>query len=349
MKKKKKQLYISTAIFLLLAVTGIYIANKEGYFSGKTSTLNNPLTDFAIEDTASITKFVISEPNGQKVVLTRENSGNWKVNNKFKARIDAVLLILKVNKTMRVSSKVSDKSRDNVIRKIAAYYKKVEFYNKDGLVKTWYVGPSSPGREGNYMLLETPEQGRSSEPFIVELRGFHGDIDVRFFTKEEDWKWSGIFNYRVEQIKEISVTNFETPDESFTIQRSGKYTFSLLDKNKTAVKDFDSLKLRGYIHHYRKIHYEGPAKMLNYHSIDSLSKAQPYYSISVTDMNQVKRSIKLYHMPNRAQVTDPEGNPLPWNPSRAYGILDNGEAVVVQFETFDKLTVPIQSFAPSAP
>ena len=53
-------------------------------------------TDFAIADTSAVDKIFIADMDGQSVTLTRPAKGSlWDVNGRFKAREDAVDLLLK--------------------------------------------------------------------------------------------------------------------------------------------------------------------------------------------------------------------------------------------------------------
>ena len=84
--------------------------------------------------------------------------------------------------------------------------------------------------------------------------------------------------------------------------------------------------------------------MLKFNQIDSLKKSKALFKLSVSTFKGEKQSILIYHMANSGKAVDLEGKLLPFNPERAYGILPNGETVVIQFYVFDKLLRPISSF-----
>ncbi len=62
-----------------------------------------PLANFEITDTLAITKFVIQDSDNNRAVLERDpNNKYWDLNQTYKAREDAVNLILKTVNRIRV-------------------------------------------------------------------------------------------------------------------------------------------------------------------------------------------------------------------------------------------------------
>ncbi|HYG51577.1 MAG TPA: hypothetical protein VD905_11780, partial [Flavobacteriales bacterium] len=204
-------------------------------------------------------------------------------------------------------------------------------------------------RSGTYMLLETPGHGKSSEPYIMELTSFHGQLDTRFYTEENEWKYSGIFYSDPKNLLEVKVEAGETPEEGFTLNAVAGGKLELRDYKGNKVNGFDTLTARAYMYAYKKIHFETPAKLLSYAQIDSLRKLKPWFRVSIKDAKTGPKSVDLYHMPNRGGAVDLEGKPLPWNPERAYGLISNGDVVVVQLGVFDKVLRPISAFVRKVP
>lgn len=343
MNANKRRLYFSLFTLTALIVVAYLTAKRAGMFDEKVSTNDSPFSEFAIKDTAMVDQFVITKSTGEKATLSKGKNGFWMINNKARAKPESISLILKTFKNISVKSRVGAAARENVIKNIAGYHRKVEIYSNGEIVKTWYVGNPTADRQGTYMLLETPEDGRSKEPYIMELAAFHGQLDVRFFTEEEDWKYTAVFTYKPDEIKEIKLESFETPDQSFTITNTGK-ALGLLDKNGAKVANYDTLTVRSYLYNFKKIHYEHSARMLTYQKLDSLKKSTPFVHLTVTNSRNEKELIKIYRMPNFAKIEDLEGTVLKYNPERAYALLPNGDMVVVQYYVFDKILRPLSSF-----
>ncbi|MFI5205135.1 MAG: hypothetical protein ACHQF2_11620 [Flavobacteriales bacterium] len=341
---KKRKNIISVIVLLFLGVVAFFIARNEGYFSGGYSTLNKGLSDFSIKDTAAIDRMIITIYDGKKAELQRKSTGVWEINNKYIARKDCIDNLLEMAFGINVRSTVGEKARDNVIKRIAVYYKKIEFFVHGDLHKTYYVGTSALDNIGTYMVLETPEEGRSAEPYIMEIPGFSGVLDARVFTDVNEWKFTGIFNYDYHVITSIKVTNHDNLPESFVLNVTKQNQIRLFDINGKPSQAFDTIGAQGYLMNYQKIHYENKARMLTGFQVDSMLMQTPYFTIEVTDNKNAKNKVRIYHMPSQSGENDLEGNPLKWNPERAYAILSAGEAVVVQFHVFDKLLRSLQSF-----
>ena len=81
--------------YLLLALTvtlGVvwYVQTPEG------SLAEIEGTDFRVDDTSRVDKIFIADMDGKSVTLTRPAQGSlWDLNGRFKAREDAVTLLLK--------------------------------------------------------------------------------------------------------------------------------------------------------------------------------------------------------------------------------------------------------------
>jgi len=84
---KKNVIYL--VILALLAFAVIYLFK----FKGDRSSIASQLKDFAIADTAAISRVVITDKQGKILVLKKEKSG-WFVNDTIPARKDIVQVLL---------------------------------------------------------------------------------------------------------------------------------------------------------------------------------------------------------------------------------------------------------------
>lgn len=341
---KNRRLYFSLFILLALVVVAYFTAKKNGWFDSKAAAA--PQSDFAIEDTLSIDKFIITKSNNEKAVLTREADGTWKINGKYRAKPESVSMLMVTFRKVEVRSRVGAAARNNIVKNMASYNRKVEIFQNGKWTKTWYVGNPTSGRLGTYMLLETPETGKSSEPFIMSLAGFHGQLDIRFFTKEEDWRYTGIHTIMPEKLKSVKVVNRDRPEDGFTLNVLPNRKLQLLDHNGGKISTFDTITARAYTYLFKKVHYEHLARQLKFDQIDSLRKEKPYYILEVTTTDNHTHKMPIYQMFNRGgeDDVDLEGKPLKFNPEKAYALLPEGDAVVIQYYVFDKLLRPVSSF-----
>jgi hypothetical protein len=161
---------LSILIMCVLAFTTVFLVTKY-----QNSTLKEELSDFAVEDTASIDKIFLSDKDGYKLLLERKTVSAWKVNNSFEARPDAIKILLETIHQIRVKAPVGRASFNNVIKKLAVKSTKVEIYQKGKIVKTYYVGGTTEDFLGNYMMIEN-----SAAPFIIHIPGFEGYLYLSY-------------------------------------------------------------------------------------------------------------------------------------------------------------------------
>ena len=82
------------AILIIVSLT-LFFLNKND------TTFSEELSDFAVEDTASIQKVFFADKHGNSVTVSR-NSGKWLVDNKFEVRPEAIEYLLKTIKDIEV-------------------------------------------------------------------------------------------------------------------------------------------------------------------------------------------------------------------------------------------------------
>ena len=120
----KKQLFYLTLIILMAALIWFLSNDKKSTISVE----NN----FAICDTASVSKIFIADRNGTTITLNR-NQKNWVVNNKYRVRKDAIKTILTTINQIRIQRPVSRKAFDNVIKNLATTGIKIEMLDKQNI------------------------------------------------------------------------------------------------------------------------------------------------------------------------------------------------------------------------
>jgi len=336
--KKNKLIYLLLLVLVVFAAY-YYFTNKKSTLEDKEGTLSN----FAIEDTASIDKIFMVDAKGNQVTLSKIDS-KWKVNDKFDARPDNVRLLMKTFFRIAVKMPVPKSAFDVVVKNIATGATKVEIYQGEKKPsKTYYVGGPTLNHQGTYMLLE--EDGvKSTWPYITHIPGFFGYLSTRFFTNAQQWRDAVVFKYQPQEIKKIKMEFFNTPEESFIIEND-KGVVKLLDaQSNELIQGYNEQQLQNYMERYQKIYYEMIDEESTQEKKDSILSTQPHIGISVYDVNGDSNVIKLYHVPNFKGMLDLEGNESTHDLDRMYGYLNNNLFLYVQFATFDQITLPRSHF-----
>ena len=131
---------------LIIASLTLFFLNKND------TTFSEELSDFAVEDTASIQKVFFADKHGNSVTVSR-NNGKWLVDNKFEVH-EAIEYLLKTIKDIEVKHPVSNSLHDKIIKNLASSAVKVEIFtdNLDTAHKTYYVGGEAKDLIGSFML-----------------------------------------------------------------------------------------------------------------------------------------------------------------------------------------------------
>jgi hypothetical protein len=339
-------------LLIILVVLGA--AAVLVYFRSHTSTIaDEPLTDFAIEDTAKVNKVVITDHLGKVAVLERiPGERLWRLNGKLPAREDAVNLMLKTFNRIRIRGNVSDSSRDNMLKLLASSSKRVEIYTggKEP-AKIWYVGIPTPDHTGTIMLLEIPGIGRSEEPYIVHMEGFTGFLSTRFFTNEMEWRYTGIFEYPHLEVSKVRMINHMIPADSWEVRFNGGNNLELWSCNglgaheKKAIQ-FDTTAVKEQLLLFKKVHVESFNTQLSEQQTDSLQLAQAAYTLEVTDNQGKSTTIDLHLKPSKKAMEDDYGNIIPFDLDYFWAKTQDGEIAMAQSFNFSPLLNPIAKFRP---
>ena len=331
----KKNL-IGLVILIILGTLAFVVFKERG-----TGTIKPDLHDFAVKDTSQVTKIFLADKMGQQVLLERESNYNWIVNGGYGARKDAIDLLLKTISRVEMKAPVANTAHDNIVTLLAGKSIKVEIYEGDDKVKTYYVGDATKDNMGTYMLIEG-----SRTPFICHLPGFTGYLSSRYMSRALEWRNSVIFNNRLPEIREITVDMHQDPERSFKITHNEKREVELfkLYPQETRVPNMDTVYVKRYMLNYRKVNFEG-IQPYDEARVDSIVKSEAYFTITLTDAKGTTKTVKSYQIPANPDAFDIDGSPLVWDVDRMHGILngDNSEVALIQYFTFDRLTVPLES------
>jgi hypothetical protein len=304
---------IAFVVVLILTFLALWL-----HFNKKSSTLKQELRDFAVEDTASITKIFLADKNGNQVLLEKLTPGHWRANDKFDARIDAIDNLLLTIKQVDVKEPVGKKAMENVIRQMATNSIKVEIYQgSDKPSKVYYVGHATQDNMGTFMLMEN-----SSVPFIMHIKGFFGYLNTRYFAEAEKWRTSELFSYKLEQLRKVEVSYPSNKDKCYTIDEINTGNPILKVNNQVinqAQKDF----LLEYLSLYQRVNFEEFANEVKKSVRDSITANGPLFTITATEITGKTNTIKAYRKPSKAGNTDMNGEAVNYDLDRMNAYINN--------------------------
>jgi hypothetical protein len=311
----KKQLFYLTLIILVGIV--IWYLNPD-----KKSTITDD-NNFAVSDTASVSKIFIADRSGVTITLDRVENG-WIVNNKYEVRKDAITTILNTIQQIRIQRPVPKNAFETVVKNLATTGVKVEIYSDNETpIKTYTIGNSTANHLGTYMLLADAET-----PFIVHIPSFNGFLSPRYGIQgqklsEKDWRATTVFKLNSTEINTISVTNIQKPAQSFTLNTQPMTLFNH-EGDKVSLEQEKVLQLLNSF------------KLLNCESYkdekEKIAFATPLHELIVnTD------TLRTYAIGGLIEKNKEDN----FNVKRMYATLNHGELMLIQDYVFNKVLITI--------
>lgn len=312
----KKYVFYIAIIAILLTITLVLV------FNDKPGTITGSEKNFAINDTASVTKIKYIF-NGEVLELSRRNS-LWVVNNKYPAKIQLVNVTLKFLQQINVISTVPKESVPHAI----------EALNERSLQVT-IEGSGKPMVQYRFCEIDTAPSKAffimegSSKPFIANITGFDLPLFTLFSTSERMWRDRKIFTTAREDMMMVGLAYPKNPDNSFAISevennfqlKQGEEVLSKLKKD--AVENFFMGVSRLAADHI------GVERMnVKYADIkDDL----PYAELVVKGKDNRLETLKIY------QIPDPN-SPSKVDPDKLVGLVGRDTVpVVIKYIDFDPL------------
>jgi hypothetical protein len=339
------------SIALLLLILAVFLISQQS-----NSTLKNKEKNFAIDDTATITKIYMADKRDNQILLNKTPGGAWMVNDSLRALPEKVETLLRTLNSITVQRPVSDAAHNNVISRLAARSVKTENYQEayrinlfdriklfpyEKKTRTYFVGGETQDKLGTFMLMEDSER-----PYVVGIPGFRGFVSTRYTARLADWRHHQIFDSRINEIKSLSIKYSHDPEDSFRIESIDNRSFKLFHPEKEAyISRFDTVKVIEYLTAYRNIRFEN---LLNNNlpesRVDSIKAQEPVHTITLKTYDNEEQVVETHYMPAYGK-TDLDGNPLDYNPEKMYAFINDGQDfVTVQFFVFDKLLKPVGYF-----
>jgi hypothetical protein len=348
----KKNRFIITVLVILLVFSAILIMNNSaGTFKKKDK-------DFAVQDTATVTKIFLADKRNRTILLERTEDGSWNLNNTFMARKSGIDVILETMKNLVAKFPVPKSAHNSVVAQMAAAATKVEVYQEvyrinlfdrirlfkhEKLTKTFYVGGATPDNMGTFMLMEGSDQ-----PFVIQLLGLRGYIATRFSTFEKDWRDHTVFKAKLYDIQSVEMQFPGEPENSYkVVNRDENITIYSLSANKQ-LPGFDTLKVLNFLTSFTDLRYEALLDEVDPQFQDSVIHSTPQHIITLVNKKGDTTSIKTFLKSNDQGSIDQHGNYYGSDIDRMFALInDERDFVVIQYFVFDKVLRPLSFFVPT--
>ncbi len=350
---KKNRYYILAVIVLATIAIVLILTNSK-------TTFKRAVSDFAVEDTSTVTKIFMSDKNNNTLTLERKDASNWIVDHQYPAQKFNIQMILSTVMQLEVKSPVAKAARNNIIRDMATNSVKVEIYqlkyridlfNKfrlfphEKLTKVYFVGSATQDNQGTFMVMDN-----SSVPYIVFLPGLRGFVSTRFTPIEKYWRDYTLFHKSIPEIVSIKMEFPRDPASSFQVINNRMKNIEMISLNDGMHVRYDTLKLMNFLASFRNLNYEALLNDMDKKRKDSIISSVPYCIISLIDTNNKVTMIRSFRKAAALQETDDMGNPVPYDLDRLYVLLNDGkDFTLAQYFVLDKVLRPKSFFLKTEP
>jgi hypothetical protein len=328
----KKQVFAFLFFLAALIIGLIVLINQKDENKNDREARN-----FKINNIETIDKIFLANTKGEKVLL-KKNGSIWFVNETYVAKNNRINNLLKTAKGLEVKQRVPKTKQSRVLKNLATNNIKVEFFSKNQLIKTYFIGSADGHTTGTYMLLIDEDSGENYDtPFLTYLLGFEGYLTPRYEPSPSTWRDLKIFYFPKNAIQSVKLDFPESPKSSFEIKlQNGEY--NLFHANKLVSKNSNMVKK--YLLNFKSIAAE---RLLSENKKDSLIKSlklkKPWFILSVTNLLGRTSEIIGYKKPMIKGSTNSIGLPIFFDPDRFYGICLNKELAILQHYVFQSIII----------
>ena len=313
----KKDNFISLVLFTTL----IFINScKNEKFNQK---------DFAIPNRNNISKIIMSDKSGNSILL-KKNNNIWTINNKYEVWQRQIDYTLKVMEDIRIKSSVSEKKIEYVIKNIASTGIKVELFQDNKRIRSYYIGGNTKDYKGTYMMMEGSETA-----YIMHIPNRNpGILNPKFGIEgtkvnENNWRSPIIIDYSNSDIKKIVFEDITSLKQSFTVDLENK---SLYNFKKQKV-DIEKISLSYWNLAFEELKCGAYKPDLEKDDFDLVKKIY-ITTKSTTD------SLFIY------DKTKIQSNKKEFNPSveYKYSSFNNSDLFIIQNNIFNKVLITLDEF-----
>ncbi|GLR20058.1 hypothetical protein [Portibacter lacus] len=283
-----KRTLLLLGLLVVLCGFGYYMYKNT---SNTSSTIDTRDRKFAVEEEEDIAKILIAQRNGKQVILEKKD-GKWFDKDGELIHPNVMGNLLDVLTGIELKYIPPRSAYDNMMKAVGRIGIKVEIYDKTGkLLKGYQVGGTTAGELGTVFLMDGYTQ-----PYVLSLPNFEGSLRGRFLINDIDQiKDRTVFSYTASDIKEINILYPKDRKQSFKLLRNPSGEYDLQPYAKGGYKISGDIKpgaIENFIRSFQDVDAEA---FENDHVLkDSIQALMPLVEISVTDIKDVTKSVKLY-------------------------------------------------------
>jgi len=223
---------------------------------------------------------VTLQSKGQELkTFKRGTGGIWTLNKKYKVSQFTIPQIIKTLANIRIQNIPSKGETVTILKDIAKVGVQIKVYNLDlKEVKSFQIGLESYDETGTAFLMDG-----STQPYNMFLKGLNGDVRTRFTQKIDRYRDREMFQYKAEDITEISVKYHKDQKSSFklTVDGSDYKVEPLSQFLEPTTKPVSPDRVKAYLGGFSRIYAED-FDNTNVR-LDSIRALVPFATVTVKD------------------------------------------------------------------
>ena len=134
--------------------------------------------------------------------------------------------------------------------------------------------------------------------YVINIPGFTGLLDVRYFTDETEWRDTGIFDYGMGDIAQVSVQYPMQPEFSFNLVVVNADSFILTQPGNSAITGSAKIYKEGVVKYLSSFDFLNAEMYDNTNpKKDSITNAMPYATVMLTERNGYSKQMTVFYMP----------------------------------------------------
>lgn len=322
--KSLKYLIILLVLLLIVALALVLKKHK--------STIPATFQKVAVPNTGEISLITITS-GADQIILAREN-GDWRLNNAFKAKKEAIDLVLNMLQRLEVAAPVPRRYQAIAAKKLEHQGKFVQIHEGNHLLRSFYIAYDTSETLRTLYLKEG-----SKTPFILKLKGYSlSNISLLFSPQVRFWRDNVLFNFKPSDISAIQIDYPMNPSQSFKISiRSENQPELVKTSTGESIKNIDNEHIRHYLYYFSGVEYHLP-------DTDSLPVTDDdllFAEIRITDVSDVPVQVRLY----RKALKISSGDAQKYDLYRCFGrINEEDEIISIKYVDIDPILKELNDF-----
>ena len=294
------------------------------YFSSCKTDVNEKY--FNLLKTEKIDKIIMSDKAGNIIKLEKDKE-KWTINSKYPVWQRQIEYTLSVMKDIRVKSSVSEQKTNFVLQNIATKGVKVEIFEGEHKIKSYYIGGNTSDHTGTYMIMENAKNA-----YVMHIPNRHpGILNPKYgiegiYVNETVWREPITINISPEEISEVKVIDFINKEQSYTINIENK-TLADFGNNEILIDNRKYNEFASFFSNLQCGIYRSDLNPDNF----ILSK-----KIYITNNNQTD-SLMIYDV-SKIQKTQKEYSSTV---ESLYAKWNNSDMVIIQKNIFNKVLITL--------